>query len=155
MNTRGWKTTAALVLVPLGLAACEGENMFGVPVTGDADDTFEATAIVVEGDGTTIDLVDDGAALEIGLNENAGTFKSLFDDGLGNVVNLNGTFDRVGAQIVFSDDPFTADAAIQPRGFVTEVRDGVLLMTDSNALFDIDRDGDLENVELRITLVER
>lgn len=153
MNTRSWKTMATALLVPLGLAACDGTNLFDVPVTGDVDDDFEATAIVIEGADGSVDLVEEGASLAVGLNEDDGTFVSLFDDGLGNVVDLDGTFDRIGDEIIFSDDPFTVDAAIEPRGFLVDQDGDILELTDPDAFYDLDGDGDLDPAEIRITLV--
>lgn len=150
-------TIAFCSAATLGLAGCEGENLFANsdPVVANDRDIFDAVVLeFVDPLGDRIDLIAEGGRFELALDEDAGEFESDFEfrDVL---IGVTGTFFIEDDNIVFSDDPFEDDDLVLERSFDFVDEGDVLFLSDPAAVFDVDNDGSEEVVEMQVRLEAR
>lgn len=150
MSKAGFTSLGAAILV---LTGC-GEYIPGEPVFVDPE-IYDAVRIEIEDvDGLTRDLVLEGGRFELALEEGPGTFRSDLE--LSGVdLEVTGTYAFDDGQLVFSDGPFEDDDLVLERVYDVLVGEGVILIESATGVFDVDKDGATEVVEMEVRLERR
>lgn len=150
------RTTALCAAAVVGLAGCEGENLFAnadVALIGGA--AFRAAEFeIVNREGERIDLIAEGGRFELTLDEEAGEFESSFQF-RGSSLRTSGTFEIIEGRIRFSDDPLLDTPGEIQRSFVFTRTGDTIFMEDRGALFDVNGDGNREVATVRMRLEPR
>lgn len=147
---------AVLFAAALGLAACEGENLFsGISAVANQSEAYDAVTFRFESEaGDTLDVIARGGRFELILDRPNGEFDSRFQFRAANI-RADGTFVIRDDDIIFSRDPFAESGSSFERSLsYSEVADAILL-EDRAALFDINNDGRRQSARLRIRLEPR
>lgn len=150
---RTMKNLATLAVAGLVATGCGGENLFSNSVTAsNAPDTYRAVEFVFENEaGDLRDLITEGNRFDLILNEDLGEFDATFQlDGV--TIRTDGTFVISGNEITFSDDPFTDSDVAVDRSLDIVRATNTIVLTDTNAVFDVDGDGFTEVAEMHIRL---
>lgn len=151
---RTMKDLAALAVAGLMAAGCGGDNLFSNSDTTaiNAPNTYRAVEFVFENEaGDLRDIIAEGNRFELILDEDLGEFDATFQlDGL--TIRTDGTFVISGNEITFSEDPFNDSDVAVDRSLEMVRATNEILLTDTDAVFDVDGDGFTEVAEMHIRL---
>lgn len=150
------KTITLCAAAVVGLAGCEGENLFAnADVVLSGESAFRAVEFEIENrDGDRVDVIAEGGRFELTLDDEAGEFESSFQF-RGSSFRTSGTFEIVDGRIEFSDDPLLDNDGETQRSFDFDRTDDAIFMEGTGVLFDVDDDGTREVATVRIRLEPR